>query len=542
MDDRDISAKPSSGPNSVGLTLRDASGLVIATLASSFDGVYAFDEPPPPPTNRSLTSQLSGCVYLDVDRDGKRGADDCGLCDIKIPLVGIDSTTLSVNLQASTDLHGRFHFDKLTPGEYRLGPVTPLWDTRLGAMNVGTSGGKAKNGAFELTLNAGEHGERYDFSLIPLLKPQLPPSSFNRTHAPVTSAFSAVDLLFAEMADSSASASILNHVPHSAPTAERKTQVVPATLSGVVYHDRDQDGQFGSDDTPLADIEIHLEGRTQKGEPVNRSDRTAKDGTFCFADLPPGIYRLSRVLSRGFIAGNASVGTVNTTPVGRVDDESIAGIVLGSGETGLHYRFADVRACGLNGMVTSDDEFHEDGSNEVHFPGARILLSGTDDRGRTIQLAAETNQQGMYRFHDLRPGKYNLYATAGPGWNAREVRIGDKGGHVVGSGKVSAIHLRSGDIGTRYNFRMQGSGVISGRLWSGDEPAKDLVIRLRGLDNSADEVRRITSTDGEGRYRFVDLRAGIYRIEGCVDPITLTPGDQIIDCDQVISPNGERGV
>ncbi|MGL4553409.1 MAG: SdrD B-like domain-containing protein, partial [Gemmataceae bacterium] len=161
----DQQGQPDPEPAGTRLTLRDASGQVLATVGSSADGVYSFNGlmggPPPAPPSR-----LSGSVYLDVNRDGQRGPGEPGFAGIVILLTGTEHTGKAVRRQAATDPDGRYLFDEIAPGFYRLEPLTPVPHTQPGRCTVGSLGGQEQAGALQVAVQGGQQGERYDFARV----------------------------------------------------------------------------------------------------------------------------------------------------------------------------------------------------------------------------------------------------------------------------------------------------------------------------------------------------------------------------------------
>jgi hypothetical protein len=531
MSEQSGQGQPAPDPDGgVRLTLRDASGQVIATVGSAADGVYSFNgllsNPPPAPP-----SQLSGSVYLDVNRDGQRGPGEPGYAGVAVQLSGTDSAGKAVRLQATTDADGRYLFDGLGAGFYRLEVLSAIPNTQPGRNHLGTLGGQEQGAALQVAIQAGQVGERYDFARVLPAQPAAPPAPAPqpdpRPAAPASakSTLAARDMFFSVLG-MGGNAPILGGTqlgtgPIALPTAE-----AASTLSGYVFHDRDNDGALGEGDAGIIGVEVTIEGTTQKGAPLRRSAVTGEDGAFTFTDLPSGTYSLSRRHTGAYVAGRSMPGTVNGTAVGQPAEEGIRGIVLASGALGLNYRFAEVRSCGLTGVVCAEDELDEDGPQETPLEGVTLILSGTDDAGRAAQLTAKTDGRGQYRFRDLFPGKYDLYAAPMKGWAAKEARPGDKGGRASGPGKLSAVALRSGDTGTRYNFKVRGTANVVGRVSLPTGPAANAWVRLGGQDEAGNEVNRVIQADAQGAYRFEHLPAGEYEVTAGAGGkrVTLAPG------------------
>lgn len=500
------STPPSGGPSDPApgptLTLRDASGNVIATVLTAADGIYSFTNPSPPAQQAvpaAPSGHVSGAVYLDADRDGQHGTGDPGCSGVAIGLSGTDAHGRTVQMRTTTDSNGRYSFDGLSAGHYRLELLEEVPNTQPGRCQVGTLGGQESGGALQFTMTAGQKGERYDFARVP------PPPAAVAPPAPRAPAVDARDLLFSALGNESVGLAALfgsrsYTPPPPAPPA-------PAVLSGIVFHDGDCDGRLGDGDHGLVGVTVLLEGVAAGGTRVSRSTTTGEDGAYTFADLPPGTYSLTRQPAASFLAGQALVGTINGVPAGQGGEDGVRQVVLAPGAVAQNYNFAEVRAAGLTGVVTLEEQ-DDDGPLEEPLPDVTVLLAGTDARGRAVQLSTQTDERGTYRFRDLFPGRYDVYATPPRGGGSKEARPGDKGGRASGSGKVSGVVLRSGETGSRYNFRVQPTGSLSGRVVG---PPGVRVV-LTGCDQT-----RTTTTNDDGAYRFTGLRPGHYRLEADVE-------------------------
>jgi len=536
-----VSEQPNrtTSDDSLQLTLRDSSGQVVGTLGTTPEGIYSFDpfldgqgaEKPPP-------ASLAGSVYLDINRDGVRGPGEPGYPGVTVLLQGTSTTGRTVHRQAVTDSDGRYRFEDLEPGYYRLELQTEIPNTLPGKLQPGTLGGQASGGGLSCSVQAGQCGERYDFARVLSLSghkatPQslgkrastnadaLPGSTVHvEPAAPVS--MSARDFFFSVLGQEAAGASPLKGSVLGPVTVEIPVTEALSTLSGLVFHDRDGDGEWGEPDQPLTGVLVTLSGSTTRGKPILRSKTSDEDGAFIFSDLPPGNYTLTHQPPPGYLVGKPMLGTVQGTPSGHVHEDSIRGIVLAAGAFGLNYRFAEVRSAGLAGIIQFEDTLDDDGPLEMPLAEVQVILVGTDHRQRPVHLTAKTDARGQYRFVGLYPGQYELYPVPPRGLAIAQARVGDKGGRVAGAGKLTAIVLASGDLGTRYNFTLAGTGSLTGKVVSytrsGRIPLARVQVTLTGRDEWGNDLLRTVATDAHGVYRFTQLRTGYYRVEAA------TPG------------------
>lgn len=123
----------------------------------------------------------------------------------------------------------------------------------------------------------------------------------------------------------------------------------------------------------------------------------------------------------------------------------------------------------LQGLVWED--FNDDG--EVNFGekaigGVEVHLTGTDYRGRAVDILMATNSDGIFEFPDLRPGEYTLTETQPAGYVDGKDSLGTVNGTPSGDATVndqfSGIRLpQPGSDGVNYNFgeRPAAGGQVS---------------------------------------------------------------------------------
>jgi hypothetical protein len=117
-----------------------------------------------------------------------------------------------------------------------------------------------------------------------------------------------------------------------------EVQLVPASLSGLVFVDFGDDGVFDSRDVPIAGVTITLTGTDIMGAMVTRTTVTADGGTYEFNDLLPGTYRIEQMQPGFFPDGRESVGTAGGVAV----DNAFEMIELMGGIDGTDYNFAEL--------------------------------------------------------------------------------------------------------------------------------------------------------------------------------------------------------
>jgi hypothetical protein len=117
--------------------------------------------------------------------------------------------------------------------------------------------------------------------------------------------------------------------------------VPPASLSGMVFADFNNDGQVDFGEQGIPGVPITLTGADAAGDPINLSQTTDGAGTYVFLDLPPGTYTITEVQQpAGYTPGIATIGTGG----GAVSGAQFTGINLVAGEDAMNYNYGELPA------------------------------------------------------------------------------------------------------------------------------------------------------------------------------------------------------
>ena len=131
-----------------------------------------------------------------------------------------------------------------------------------------------------------------------------------------------------------------------------------------------------------------------------------------------------------------------------------------------------VGSSGILGMVWED--FNDDGLigfGEKALAGITITLTGVDDGGGAVYQVTQTDAGGIYVFHELQPGTYNIHETQPEYLRDGKDTLGTVNGTVVGSNSTndvfSDVVLPGPDsLAENYNFGerpLDGGGVVAGQ-------------------------------------------------------------------------------
>ena len=535
-----------------------------------------------------LGTQLSGRVFVDLNRDGAQNGADSGRQNVVVTLS--DGTT---TLTATTDASGNFSFANLPAGSYTLTELVPAgFGTSAGATTRTVTvplGGSAGN-TFGLTVStlAGtvyrDDNNSGTFNAGDLALSGVVVSLFDAAGKAAVDAFgNAVAPATTGAAGTYTFANLLGGVSYRVVetqpaglnsatntvgtfggTVAGDTFTVPAgtgadgtgynfgevlpgaTVSGFVYRDNSNDGlRAASGEAGVQGAVVVLSGVDDLGATVSRTATTDANGFYSFAGLRPsgaGGYTVTETQPAGFFDGldtrgnAAAIAGSNTT-------DAITGIAVVAGATASENDFGELTPASLSGLVFFDRD--ASGTNTAGDPainGAKVVLSGTDDLGNAVNVTAFT-AGGAYSFTNLRPGTYSLAETQPAGYLDGAETLGSAGG-TPGNDIFTGVTLAPGTAGGGYAFGELGPN-ITGSVFidnnrdgavNGADPGK-AGVAVNLLDSNGNVVATTTTGPG-GTFAFANQLPGTYTVSVVPTPGfgTSTPTTQSVDATQGVNP------
>jgi hypothetical protein len=116
------------------------------------------------------------------------------------------------------------------------------------------------------------------------------------------------------------------------------TALVPASLSGSVFADFNDDGQVDFGEAGISGVSVHLTGTDDLGHPIDRTLQTDGDGAYVFLNPRPGSYYLTKATQpAGYTPGIDSVGTAG----GSLSGADQFFVTLAQGVNGLNYNYGE---------------------------------------------------------------------------------------------------------------------------------------------------------------------------------------------------------
>ena len=368
------------------------------------------------------SASLSGIVYYDKNRDGTLNttpAAEAGIDGVTIKLTGKDYLGNPVSALPQTTAGGAFSFPNLKPSDatgYTLTETQPS-DYFDGTVNPGTEGGTGT----------------------------------------VANIISAIKL--ASGKDSTA-----NNFGETR-----------ASLSGVIYHDKNYDGLHAGDPGIAATSVVTLSSTCSPTIPDRPADSDTS-GVYTFDDILPcaGGYTLTETTPTGYLPGKATTGVIETVATG-TDSNGASDATFGNvisvikftkGVPGTEYNFGEVKESSLAGNVYLDKN-HSD-KFETGNPGIQgviVTLSGKDYRGRDVtasNLAPQTDIDGHYAFTHLPPASaagYSVTETPPTGYFDGAITAGIPPLGTTDVHAVTTIKLLSDTAAVNYDFGHKVAGL-----------------------------------------------------------------------------------
>ncbi len=188
-------------------------------------------------------------------------------------------------------------------------------------------------------------------------------------------------------------------------------QIDPASISGYVYADSDNDGVRDAGETGLGGVRVQLipVNTIEAQQPVTVT--TNAQGYYEALGLSPGTYRIVELdQPAGYLDGLDAAGTVNGQSQGAAVNpgDQIESIFLAGGTHGIEYNFGEILPASISGSVCISDKFGNCyGSGVLAEPLADVTIHLLVHTGQLVAHTT-TDLQGEYRFAGLAPGIYSV--------------------------------------------------------------------------------------------------------------------------------------
>ena len=476
---------------------------------------------------------VSGITFSDLNGNGTQDPGEPGIAGVTVKL--INPATGAVVATTTTGATGLYTFTNVTPGSYTVQETDPagVVSTTPNTVSVSLASGGAATANFgdqpegtvagtvfdDLNGNgAQDPGEAGIAGVtVRLLNPLTGATLFTTTTASdgtyLFDGIAPANYLVVETDPTGFVSTTTNTVPVTVPaggsgSAQFGDQQV-GTISGVVFNDLDGSGLRDAGEAGIGGVTMSLINPTTGA--VIATTMTAGDGSYLFAGITPGNYRVQETDPNGFVST-----TGNTMPV----------VVPAGGAATAN--FGDQAKGTVAGAVFID--LNGDGVRDPGEAGiGGVTVSLINPSTGAVIATTTTAGDGSYLFTDITPGSYTVRET-------------DPSGYVSTTSNSVPITVPPGGAANA-QFGDQQVGTITGAVFndangSGTRDTGELGlggVTVQLINPVTGAVVASTTTGADGTYVFSNVSPGSYIVSetdlaGYVSttsntvPVTLTSG------------------
>jgi protocatechuate 3,4-dioxygenase beta subunit len=425
-------------------------------------------------------------AWNDLNGDGTQTLGEPGIPGVQVTIVGVGANASYLN-EDLTDADGKYLFENLPPGTYRLSFVTPAGFTATTIQSGASADGDSDiNGA----------GQTSDITI-----------------------FSGAQRLDID----------------AGYTADQNQGTI---IAGNAWEDKNGDGQRAASELPIPGIIVNLLSIDGSGNALlMMTTSTDGDGNYKFEGLQPGNYKVLLSGLEPYFLSTPNVGNDFSDSDFEIATSETAVLALSGGsltnvDAGLYQK------SNIGDFVWSDT--NRDGiqqSGELGIGGIVVNIE-SQNPSPPFTMQTTTSGDGMYAFTDLAPGTYKVTFTKPDNANPTTQNVAqdrtvdsdiDANGEVIVM-VMSGVFDNTVDAG--YISLLQ--GTISGNLWEdkdGDGQREAGELAVAGKEVSAYAIDATgaptfigtTTTNTAGFYEFLNLTAGNYQLVlGDVSPSFVT--------------------
>jgi uncharacterized repeat protein (TIGR01451 family) len=463
------------GLEGVTVNLRDSGDNIVSSQTSTADGEFLFENPAPgtynleflPPAGYSITSKDAGTDDT-IDSDADPATYRAGPITV---VLGLSDNIWDAGIYLLVSISGMKFHDQNANGLREVDePPLPGWDIQLKdetdnlLKTVTTSSEAGKEGTYEFVdLQPGTY-RVYEVQKDGWVR-TAPAGGY---HTITLTNMPSEGNLFGN-----------NYL----------------AISGLKFHDKNANGQKEDNEPLLSDWKIQLKDESDNLlQTATTSSEPGKEGTYEFADLQPGTYRVYEVQQKGWVRTAPEKEYHTITLTNMLSQENLFGNVIASVFSGM--KFEDSNG---NGVKDSGD------------PGLAGWTIRLNKEGTEV-ASTETAADGTYSFVDIAPGSYTVEETAQAGWTQSYPATGK---HTVEleSGVAGPTNIYFGNWRTTGFSGMKFEDINgNGAKDSGEPGLEGWTIKLMK------EGTQVASTEtaADGTYSFDDVAPGSYTVEETV--------------------------
>lgn len=293
-------------------------------------------------------ASIGDFVWEDVNKNGLQDADEAGTAGIKIYIFNGSN---QLNDSTTSDENGKYIFNNLTPGQYYLQPVLSL-DAFATIVVAGNLGSDLKNISGVLRTD-----------LFTLLS---------------NDQISDIDLGY---------------------------QVGRSVISGLVWTDENNDGQYVNTETLLVNQWVYL--LNASGVKLD-SILTDGNGAYSFDNLPNGTYKIGTFINENNQYTDANKGSDDSDSdvLNRIDFGQTDDITFTTSDTASNVFIGITKRSTVGDYIWNDNNYN--GLQDAGESGiADVVIKLLDENGLVIKTTI-SGTDGFYGFSNMVTGQYQL--------------------------------------------------------------------------------------------------------------------------------------
>lgn len=300
----------------------------------------------------------------------------------------------------------------------------------------------------------------------------------------------------------------------------------PGSIGNLLWVDNNGNGIQDSNEPGLNDVNVTLydEDMNLIRSTTTSDDADGEAGFYIFENVPVGKYYIVFDLPSSYLSTVAFRGG-NTSEDSDITNNIVQGssniFSIGSGV------YSDDIDCGVYKPASVGDyvwrDNDKDGTQEFGEFGVKDVDISIYRIGEGKIETTATNNDGMYRFQNLRPGEYYIVADRPDGFQFSKQNSGDDNtidSDVDMTGTTQSFYIDQEDNIINYDIGLvPAQATIGGRTWD-DENGNGLQdfnelsitdVKVDLLDENMNLLNTIR-TNVQGRYAFSNLSNGIHFI------------------------------
>ena len=414
-----------------------------------------------------IASSISGNVFIDLNDDGIKDADEETIENVTVTLRGTNSLGATINLTQTTNVVGQYSFNNLAPSDGNGYTITESQPTSFDDGLDSTPGQILANSRTtdvisKVVLGADEN---------------LPNNNF--------------------------------------------AELYPNKISGTVFIDGNDDGIQTIDELGIENVLITLTGTDKLNRVINKTLLTDVNGDYTFTNLPENLvngYTITESHPSKFEDGLDS--KLEQVIVDSRTSDVIDVLILKSNEHLTENNFAELYSGKISGTVFIDR--NNDGSqatDELGIENVSLTLTGIDYLNRPVNKTLLTSINGEYTFLHLPASDANGYTVTESQPSNFVDGLDSKLGQVIANSRttdvIETLVLADHEHLTDNDFAELELGKISGTVYidANDDGIKDsaelgiegVTVTLTGVDFTGSNVNTVLTTDEQGDYSFDSL-------------------------------------